>query len=173
MDGGGCSAPVRAGRLARVLDGLLGLVAAVLLFAMMALTFADVTGRYVFNNPVPGAFEMTEVAMGVLIFAGLPLISARDGHIAVNIADGLMSGRALRLRAFLLDLLIAACNGVLAWVLWEKGMQLVGYGDASPYLGIPIGPVMMAMAVLAWFTVLVLLVKACRSWIVFRRGGEA
>ena len=60
---------------------LLGLGAAVLLFAMMVLTFVDVWGRYFFNSPVPGGFEVTELMMAALIFAGLPLATgARRAH---------------------------------------------------------------------------------------------
>jgi hypothetical protein len=54
----------------------LGGLASALLFFMMALTFVDVVGRYLFNTPVYGGFEMTEVALATLIFAGLPLVTA-------------------------------------------------------------------------------------------------
>ena len=38
------------------LDRALGASAAVLLFCLMALTTADVIGRYIFNSPLRGAF---------------------------------------------------------------------------------------------------------------------
>ena len=44
------------------LDRALGACAAILLFCLMALTTADVIGRYVFNSPLRGAFELTELA---------------------------------------------------------------------------------------------------------------
>ena len=49
--------------------------AAAILFAMMVLTTVDVVARYVFNRPLRGAFEITELLLVVLIFAGLPLVS--------------------------------------------------------------------------------------------------
>jgi TRAP-type C4-dicarboxylate transport system permease small subunit len=165
------SATCRVGRLAKWLDGLLGLFAATLLFAMMALTFVDVLGRYLLSSPVPGAFELTEVAMGLLIFAGLPLISARDGHVAVNIADEMLPARVLRLRALVLDLLICACTAILAWTLWDKGLQLSKYGDATAYLGLKLGPVLHSMATLSALTAAALLSKAWFSWRAFRDGG--
>lgn len=167
------SATCRVGRLAKWLDGLLGLFAALLLFAMMALTFADVLGRYAFNSPVPGAFELTEVAMGLLIFAGLPLISARDGHVAVNIVDEMLPARILRLRTLLLDLVICGCVGLLAWSLWDKGVQLSKYGDATAYLGLRLGPVLHAMAALSVLTALALLGKAWGDWRALRGGDGA
>ena len=56
-------------------DVALGAAASLLLLVMMLLTFADVLGRYVFNTPLRGAFEITELALLSLIFAGLPLVS--------------------------------------------------------------------------------------------------
>jgi TRAP-type transport system small permease protein len=49
----------------------------VMLFAMVALTFTDVVGRRLFNTPVFGANDITEHLMAIIIFAGLPLLTAR------------------------------------------------------------------------------------------------
>lgn len=169
---GGGNAPVSsaAGRLARGLDGLLHLLAAVLLFLMMMLTFIDVIGRYVFSSPLPGAFEITELAMGILIFAGLPLISARDGHVSVNILDGLLGARVIQARAVAMDLLMAGCLAVLGWVLWHKAGQLAGYGDATAYLHLPIAPVVFGMAALSAVTALIMLAKFGRGGLALLRG---
>ncbi len=39
-----------------ILDKCLMAIIAVVMFAMMAVTFVDVTGRYVINAPIPGGF---------------------------------------------------------------------------------------------------------------------
>ncbi|MDZ7810788.1 MAG: TRAP transporter small permease subunit [Arhodomonas sp.] len=46
------------------------------LVLMLAVTTVDVIGRYFFNAPILGAFEVSEVAMALLIYAGLPLRAA-------------------------------------------------------------------------------------------------
>ena len=61
----------------KTLEKLLGLISAVVLFLMMIITTVDVFGRYVLNKPLPGGFEMTEMALAVLIYAALPLVSMR------------------------------------------------------------------------------------------------
>src|SRR3546814_2116480 len=55
--------------------------AATILFCLMVCTFVDVVGRYVFNSPLPGALELTEIMMASLIFTILPVVSARSDHI--------------------------------------------------------------------------------------------
>src|SRR3546814_8744945 len=51
----------------------------------MVCTFVDVVGRYVFNSPLPGALELTEIMMASLIFTILPVVSARSDHITVDL----------------------------------------------------------------------------------------
>ncbi|MBP6816434.1 MAG: TRAP transporter small permease, partial [Burkholderiaceae bacterium] len=82
-------------------DVALGAAASLLLLVMMLLTFADVLGRYVFNTPLRGAFEITELALLSLIFAGLPLVSRADEHVTMDFIDKILgrSARAL-LRRF-------------------------------------------------------------------------
>ena len=69
------------------LDRALGAAAAMLLFGLMALTTADVIGRYIFNWPLRGAFEITELLLLTLIFAGLPLASRADEHVTLDFID--------------------------------------------------------------------------------------
>lgn len=147
-------------RLSRWLDRALGLLAAVLLFGMMVLTFFDVVGRDAFSRPIPGAFEATEIMMGILIFAGLPLISARDGHVSVNLLDPLLGARARNLQYRVVSVVGAVIMVVLAYVLWDKANQLVAYGDATAYLHIPLAPVARLMSVFSAFTVVVFIANA-------------
>ena len=58
----------------RVIGPLLGYVAGILLFCLMTLTCIDVIGRYFFNTPVTGGFELTEMMLAALIFFGLSLL---------------------------------------------------------------------------------------------------
>lgn len=172
MSAGPSPASPVASRPAQWLDGALQLLAAALMFLMMMLTFVDVVGRYLLRMPLPGAYELTEIAMGVMIFMGLPLISARDGHIAVNVLDELLPRWVLRARPCAMDVLVCFCMGALAWVLWGKAVHLAKYGDTTPYLGLPIAPVVYVMAGLSAVTALVMAVKSVRSWRVLRAGGE-
>ncbi len=54
-------------------------------FTMMALTFADVLGRYLFNAPIYGASEMIQFLLAATIFSALGIVSYRDEHIGVEL----------------------------------------------------------------------------------------
>ena len=78
-------------RMVRRLDRTLGLVLAALMFAMMLLTFVDVVGRQLFNAPVLGGNELTRIAMGLLVYIGLPLVCLRREHITIGAACSVFS----------------------------------------------------------------------------------
>ena len=61
--------------------------ASITLFVIMWLTVVDVVARDAFDVSITGLFEVTEVLMGILVFAGVPIITARDGHVAVTLMD--------------------------------------------------------------------------------------
>lgn len=135
-----------AGRLAA--DGL-KLVASVLLFAMMLVTFVDVVGRYLFASPLPGAFELTEVLLGLIVFAGLPIVTWRSEHVTVDLLTVRLPAPTRRLLVRVAALATALVLAMLAWRLSSTASDLLGYGDATVFLGIPLGPVAGAMAALA------------------------
>ena len=83
----------------RRVEGVLGVVSSLILLVMMALTFVDVVARYLFNRPLAGAFEVTELLLLVLIFAGLPLVTYADEHALMDFIDRPLGPRATRVLA--------------------------------------------------------------------------
>jgi TRAP-type C4-dicarboxylate transport system permease small subunit len=126
-------------------DAVLGVAASAILFAMMLLTFVDVVARYVFNRPLRGAFEVTELMLLVLIFAGLPLVSWADQHVTMDFIDRLLGGRARNLE-WLMHGVSAALMAVLAWLVWLKADRIWAYRDATDVLRIVYGPFVYFMA---------------------------
>lgn len=139
----------------RVLDLLCGLLAALALFAIMALTLVDVAGRKLLSQSVTGSLEVTEILMVVVIFAALPLVSLRGEHVVFDSLDHLMPAWLRRLQQGLVDLACAAALGGLAWLMWDKARQMASYGDTTAQLQLPMGPFVGLMAVLCGLTALV------------------
>lgn len=137
---------------------LLGLVGAILMFSMMALTFVDVWGRYIFDSPVPGGFEVTELMMATLIFAGLPLITLHDEHITVDLFEQFFPKSLLRWRDALIGVLCTVMLAVLSYRMWLKAEEQVEYGDRTAALYIPVAPVTYFMAVAAALSCVLLMI---------------
>ena len=131
----------------RRVEALLGVAASAILFAMMTLTVVDVVARYVFNRPVRGAFEVTELMLLILIFAGLPLVSFTDEHAVMDFIDRLLGPRGQRRLLRLVQVLNAAFMFLLAWLVWLKADRIWAYRDATDVLRILYGPFVYFMAV--------------------------
>jgi TRAP-type C4-dicarboxylate transport system permease small subunit len=128
-------------------DALLGAGASAILMAMMLLTVVDVVARYVFNRPLRGAFEVTELMLVVLIFAGLPLVSFGDEHAVMDFIDRLLGPRGQRALLRAVDALNAAFMFLLTWLMWRKADRIWAYRDATDVLRILYGPFVYFMAV--------------------------
>ncbi len=142
------------------LDRVLGAAAAVLLFCLMAVTTVDVIGRYLLNWPLRGGFEMTELLLLTLIFAGLPLVSRADEHVTMDFIDALFGERGRRWIRRIVDLLCGLILLGLAWRVYIKAGKIAGYGDTTDILRIPVGPFVYLMAAMVLVTAIVHVVKA-------------
>ena len=148
-----------AGGWERRVEAVLGVAASLILLAMMLLTFVDVVARYVFSRPVRGAFEVTELLLLVLIFAGLPLVSFTDEHAVMDFVDRLLGPRGQRLLEALVQAVCAASMAVLTWLIWLKADRIWAYRDATDVLRIVYGPFVYFMAVMIGLTAVIHLYK--------------
>lgn len=118
---------------------LLGL-AAVLLLALMAVTGIDVVGRYLLNAPLSGAFEMTELLLGALVFMALPLVSRNGAHVEVDLVATILP-RAVNRALGIFAALVSAV--ALCWFAWTLIVLMLGQihdGARSVSMGVPLAP---------------------------------
>ena len=143
----------------RRVEGLLGVAASLILLAMMLLTFVDVVARYVLNRPVRGAFEVTELLLLVLIFAGLPLVSHADEHVTMDFIDRMLPAAAVPVLIRAVHAVVAAVFFFLTWQVIIKAGRISAYGDTTDVLRIAVGPFVYFMAAMIFLSGLVHLFK--------------
>src|SRR5262245_59408889 len=100
----------------------------------MMVSVVDVVGRYLFNRPLPGSSEITELLMATLIYAGLPLVSQRQAHIAVDLLDSVTPRAVVPIRNAIIGLISIFVVGIIAWRLWAYADQLRSSKDVTEYL---------------------------------------
>jgi TRAP-type transport system small permease protein len=132
-----------------------GLAAAVSLFFIMALTLADVLGRKLIDRSVPGALELTEMLMVVVIFAALPLVSLRAEHVTFDSLDAYLPEWARWFQAKFMNLLAIAVFVGVGYLMLRKGMQLADQNETSAQLLVAKAPFVYAMAIFLWLCALV------------------
>ena len=146
----------------RIVTPVLGFVAALVMFGLMAVTCVDVFGRYFLSMPVRGGFEITEMLLATLIFAGLPLVTLRNEHVMVDVLDALVPEWLFRLQHVMACLIAFVATAYLSWRLWIRAVSMVAAGETTAQLKFTIGYLTFAMSILMAVTALALLVLACR-----------
>tara|TARA_R110000824_G_scaffold189107_1_gene370550 strand:+ start:133 stop:648 length:516 start_codon:yes stop_codon:yes gene_type:complete len=137
---------------AKWLAFLLELVAATVLFLLMLTTCLDVAGRYLFNSPVPGATELTRLGLALMVFAAMPLITWRGGHIVVDLLDNVLGLKVLKVFGLVSALIISSSMYFLALRIFELGERSIRRGVVTEFLGLPSGYITEYIAIMSWLT---------------------
>ena len=130
------------------LETTLGAVSATVLFLMMMVTAVDVIGRYVFNRPLAGGFELTEMMLAALIYCGLPLVSKRREHIVIDTFDSFMSRPVKRFFDVFADLVCFLTLSGIGYLIFRRAARVAEYGDTTSVLKLPLAPVAYVMGVM-------------------------
>lgn len=123
------------------------------LFVMMMITVVDIIGRSVFNAPIMGSVEVTQVSLAIMIVCAFPLIVRDEGHISVDLLDNFIPRWLTPYRQLCIHLMSAVAVSLLTWQLYKYAVRAFRYGDVTEFLRIPIGYVLAIMAVMGAISV--------------------
>jgi len=117
-----------------------------ILVVMMLLTTADVTLRYIFNRPITGAMELTELMMAVLVACGLAYAAVHKEHIRVELIISRFSPRAQAVINAITCFFSLGIFSLITWrsILYAEYLRLGGV--TSAVLLIPVYPFVYVVA---------------------------
>ncbi|HEY7459376.1 MAG TPA: TRAP transporter small permease [Xanthobacteraceae bacterium] len=121
-------------------------IAAFILSLLAVATFADVVARYFFNRPFTFTVEMTELAMGLIVYLGVGLVTHNNSHITVDVVTLRLEERTRALFSLLTNLLAFAFLAVMIWQLFLRAQFLLAKADTTPIWRIPYWPIAFVMA---------------------------
>ena len=137
-------------------------VSSIILFCLMVMTCIDVFGREVLNAPLDGATELTQLFLGIIVFAVLPVVCLREDHVSVDLLDRWFPKPLVHPRLVVLNLLMAVMMAVVCWRVWLIGALQADYGDTTEFLRIPLGPISLFIAVLIGIAAIAFLANTVR-----------
>jgi TRAP-type C4-dicarboxylate transport system permease small subunit len=144
----------------------LALVGGLALLATAAMVTISVLLRWSGRQPIPGDFEIVQMAMALVVFAFLPICQIRRGNIAVE----MFTDRLPRpINAWLdatWDIVYAATAALLAYALALGTADVLANHTQTMVLTLPLWPALSVTSVLAAF----LAVVAVTSAILLVRG---
>ena len=124
----------RLERLARVV----AIAGGMLLIGVVLMTLISVLGRYLFNAPIPGDYELTELACGIAVFAFFPYCHARQGNVVVEFFTSGLRPRHKTALGTVHDIVFVLVAGLITWRLFVGGIHKLEDGETTLFLGIPI-----------------------------------
>ncbi|MCY4497031.1 MAG: TRAP transporter small permease, partial [Rhodospirillaceae bacterium] len=117
---------------------LVAIAGGMLLIGVVLMTLISVLGRYLFNAPIPGDYELTELACGIAVFAFFPYCHARSGNVVVEFFTSRLGPRRKTALSAVHNIVFVLVAGLITWRLFVGGMHKLEDGETTLYLGIPI-----------------------------------
>ncbi|MBW1791692.1 MAG: TRAP transporter large permease subunit [Deltaproteobacteria bacterium] len=150
---------------------VMAVIAAVVLGIMMLLTTSDVVGRYFFNYPIKGTYELIGLMLICAATWGLAYCQIYRGHIRITV---LFDRFSPRLQAGLDTLAYLMGLGAFSLICWRmlamaKEYILLGDTGTTETLGIPYFPFMLMLAIGVGMLCLILVMDLFQS---FRKAKQ-
>ena len=148
------------------LSRILGIIAIVILVAMMLFTVVNVVMRAFFNRPIPGDVELIEVAMVCTGFLGLAWCAIREKHIRVDLLVQYFPKRVQGVIDSIGYIGALGASIIISWQSINEGLANKEMETATASLDIPVYPFYWVTALgygILCFALLVLIVRAVRK----------
>jgi len=140
--------------LARRLD----IIAALAIFAMMALTSVDIFLRYFFRKPISGTYEIVALLGAVAVSFAMAHTLVQKGHVAVSLIVQLFSKRLQGIVESFISVFGIILFGLITWQSVLYGIDCQTSGEVSLTLELPFYPIIYGVALGAAVVCLVLIV---------------
>ncbi|SHM74591.1 TRAP-type mannitol/chloroaromatic compound transport system, small permease component [Roseovarius litoreus] len=128
------------------LERFFALLSGIAVFGLMLLAVFSVTGRNIFNQPLPGYVDWIEQIMPLIAFMGVSYAQRDGGHIRMDILVGALKGRALYLAEFITTFAILILMLLLVWGSWAHFERSFDFSsplwsrDSSMDIALPLWP---------------------------------
>jgi C4-dicarboxylate transporter DctQ subunit len=123
-------------RLSTSIERIAGLFLAVI----TVLVFASAIGRYAFAAPIPDAFDIARLMLGVAMLWGFASVGYRGAHIKVDLMAELLPARARLWLDVIASLVLLLFTVLLAWMLLGRVESAYASNESTFDLRLPVWP---------------------------------
>ena len=120
-------------------------VAVIALVFMVLLTCANIIGR-LFGNPIPGAFDNTELFAVIVAAFAMAYTQVMKGHVPVEIVTERISERAKAILTTITSPFLVALSVMATWQSMVYASEKWAVGEVSGTVHIPFYPYIYGMA---------------------------
>ncbi len=143
---------------------LFAVTGGILLLLIAAMTMVSIIGRFFFDTPIRGDFEMTKQGMGLVVASFIPYCILNGGNLIVDFFTSKTSLKTQRI----LDTVGALATGtglsLFAWKATEAIADVRDSNEVSGNIDLPVWWIYAGMAPSLWLAVFAAIVLAIKTW---------
>ncbi|MEK9646149.1 MAG: TRAP transporter small permease [Alphaproteobacteria bacterium] len=146
-------------RLAKLTTTASAAVAGAVLVTLMFMTVADVVGRYFFNHPLNGVFDLTQFSVLIMTFLSFAYCGYRGAHVVIELLYDRIPVAAQFVVRRLSNAAGAVLFAVVAWRAVVQSIDVRDFNETSQLLTIPYWPFYYVVAFGSALFALILLLR--------------
>lgn len=142
---------------------VLTIIAAAALTIMMMLTAADVGCRYFLNSPIPGALELAEFLMAIIVPFSLAYCALQKSHVAVELIVDHFPEKIRKICNVIITLPAIAFILLISWQNYYNILDVYDQKLTSAVLKIPAYPFAIPLAIGSFVFAVIMIVHLFES----------
>lgn len=123
------------------------IVGEVALAVLVIIPVVDIIMRRLINKPLPGAYELSEFILGVMVFTGMSYCAVKGAHVTVDVVTSRFSSRVQKVLDVVIYLFTWVVTGLISWQLLSLALTVKARHETSAILGIPVYPFELIAAI--------------------------
>ena len=133
------------------IETVLNILGVSFIIILMFFTASEIIGRYVFNQPIPGYVENTELIMAAIVFLGIGFNQRVGAHIRMDIVINKIKGRFYHITESLSLLVGLIAYGIICVYSFQNTVEAYQFGDVTEYLYTPTWPSKLCVPIGSFF----------------------
>ena len=110
------------------------------IFILLVLTVGDVAGRFIFNKPIAGTFEVTKILFALSVFFSFPVAQFRGENLGITLLYDKFPIRVKGILDFISALISMAMFSVAFWQTLKYAARMKAAGSITSVLRWPMFP---------------------------------
>lgn len=123
--------------ITKINNGLQFVAQAVLIIMVFLITF-DVIGRWIFNQPITGAVEVTELGLSMIIFLSIGYTHLKEEHVSIDFVVAKFPVSVQWIIEGIINLVVAAVMILMSVSLFWYAERYFTSGTVTGDLGLPV-----------------------------------
>ncbi|MFH1488921.1 MAG: TRAP transporter small permease [Pseudomonadota bacterium] len=146
-------------------------IGAGILFLLMAAGAADVIGRYLFNAPINGTIERSELMLGLMVFLSWGYTQIKKGHVNVELFVNHFPARLRSITEVTTGLITLILFIIIVWRSALMAIETQRSGEVVYVIHWPLTPFQLFVPLGGMIMCLVLIVEVIQSIQRLKRRG--